>query len=122
VHRPPKRPEEKQDTPELLDQTHVALRKLLIERQIDEGVYAKNVVALAMRWLIIGRIEDANAMLCELTLEYVTKDLPEQMETDEDFRAVAHAVAQGLGSLPMDLDEDDVHLAALLVERPVAKA
>jgi hypothetical protein len=118
--RPPV--EEKPDTPKMLDETHVALRKMLLSKQIKEEVYAKNIVAIALRWIILGRIEDANAMICELTTEYLTEDLPRQMLEDDDFRVVAHQVAETLGSMPMDLDEDDAELAPMLIGRPDAKA
>lgn len=95
---------------------------MLISRQIDELVYAKHIIGLAERWICLGRIEDASAMVCELTEEYLTQDLPKQMIMDEDFMLVALDVAATLAALPMDLDDDDVALATLLLEKPVAKA
>jgi hypothetical protein len=121
VHRQ-RRPEDKPDTPEILDQTHVALRRMLIDKEIPEEVYAKNIVALAARWIILRRMEDANAMICELTDEYITQDLPVQMQTDDNFREVANMVSERLSEMPMDLDDDDVQLASLMVEKPTAKA
>lgn len=122
MHRLRPSTEAKPDTPGVLDDTHVALRKMLISKQISEEVYAKNIVALALRWILIDRVEDANAMVCELTEEYLQEDLPGQMRADLDFRIVAHQVAEILGAIPMELDEDDGELATMLIDRPVAKA
>jgi hypothetical protein len=115
-------PEIKPDTPEILDQTHVALRKMLIGGQISEEVYARNAISLALRWVLLGRAEDASAMVCELTPKYVREDLAVQMVLDDDFRIVAHQVAAALAERPLDMDDDDVQLALLLLERPAAKA
>jgi hypothetical protein len=91
-------------------------------KQISEDIYHKNLVSLAARWILLGRIEDANAMVCELTDDYIAHTMPYQMQVDEDFRTVANHVSASLSALPLDLDADDVELAAMLLERPVAKA
>jgi hypothetical protein len=44
------------------------------------------------------------------------------MELDDDFRLVAHQVAAALSERPLDMDDDDVQLTLLLLERPAAKA
>ncbi len=115
-------PPEQQDTPEILDQTHVALRQMWAGKQITEDVYHKNLVALAARWIMLGRIEDANAMVCELSPDYVAHTMPYQMQTDDSFRTIANGVSASLSALPLDMDQDDVELALLLLEKPTAKA
>jgi len=114
--------ENKPDTPEILDQTHVALRQMLLAKQIEDDVYGKNVVTLAARWILLGRTEDASAMVCELDQNYVSHVLPDQMRADPSFRKVAFQVSASLSALPLDLDDDDVALALMLLERPKAKA
>ena len=115
-------PSEKPDTPEILDQTHVALRRMRMAEQITEDVYHKNLVALAARWIMLGRIEDASAMVCELTPSYVANTMPYQMQVDDDFREIANAVSASLSARPLDMDQDDVELAVLMLEKPIAKA
>ncbi len=122
MHRIPNPTSDQPDTPEILDQTHVALRQMLLGEHITLDIYCKNLVALASRWILLGRIEDASAMVCELPVDYVTDTLPLQMELDDNFRKVANNVSASLSARPLDLDEDDVHLALLLLEKPKAKA
>jgi hypothetical protein len=113
---------EKPDTPEILDQTHVAVRQMLHAEQITEDIYHKNLVSLAARWIVLGRIEDANAMVCELTPNYVAHTMPYQMQVDDAFRKVANFVSASLSAQPLDVDSDDVELVAMLLDKPVAKA
>lgn len=122
MHRSPKQTEKGPDTPELLDQTHVALRQMLATHQIPDDVFYKNVVMVAARWILIDRVEDASAMVCELPPDYVAHTLPSQMKEDPSFRKVAHRVSVSLSALPLDLDDDDVQLALMMLERPKAKA
>jgi len=115
-------PTEKPDTPEILDQTHVALRRMWHNEQITEDIYHKNLVSLAARWILLGRIEDANAMVCELSPDYVAHSMPYQMQVDPDFRTVANSVSASLSAFPLDADEEDVELALLMLEKPKAQA
>ncbi len=114
--------DDQEDTPKVLDDTHVALRKMFSDEAITDEVYYKNVIALCMRWIALGRMEDAVGMVTELPAEYVRNVLPEQMRDDPAFRSVAIGVARRLAQNPLELDEDDVELALMLLERPKAKA
>lgn len=111
-----------EDDPKTLDETHVALRNLYRNGQIEEQDYFKGIIGLAARWILLGRREDAISLVCELTPDYVRVGMPYQMSQDEDFRVVAHSIAEAVALILPDMDEDDVQIALMLTEKPVAKA
>lgn len=115
-------PKELEDTPLVLDGTHVALRNMLADSRITSDVFYKNIVALSMRWIALGRVEDAVGMVTELPADYVRHVLPEQMRLDPDFRQVALGVARRLAQNPLEMDEADVALALMLLEKPKNQA
>lgn len=115
-------PELTEDTPEILDRFHLSLRDLLEKGDLHEHDYFKGIISLAVRWISIGREEDAVRLVGELTPEYVKHGMPLQMATDETFRVVAHTVAQTLDGYSPDMDDDDVKLALMMLERPKAQA
>ncbi len=110
------------DTPALLDRTHVALRDLLVKNQIDEYDYFKALIALASRWIVLEMNEDAAQLICELSPGYIEFGMPFQMVEDENFRVVAHSVAQVLHAHSPNMSNDDVAYAILLTSKPKAQA
>ena len=112
----------KTDDPAKLDEAHIALRELRLAGQINLHDYFKALTSLAARWVLLGRNEDAVSLLCELPPEWVRVSLPWEMHEDPAFREVAHSVADVLAKTLPDVDEEDVRLALMLVEKPVAKA
>lgn len=114
--------EQKTDDPAKLDESHVALRELRSAGQIGDHDYFKALTTLAARWVLLGRNEDAISLLCELPPDWVRVSLPWEMQEDPGFGELALSVAEVLSRTLPDLDEDDVRLALMLVERPAAKA
>jgi hypothetical protein len=113
---------EGEDTPEKLDESHVALRDMWQSGQLQEHDYFRGLVALAARWILLGKHEDAVSLVCELTPDFIRYGMPHEMQQDESFRKVAFPIAQALAKTLPDVDEEDVRLALMLVERPVAQA
>ncbi len=112
----------KPDTPLLLDKTHVALKDLLLKNQIDEYDYFKALVALAARWIVLEKNEDARELVSELSPGYIEVGLPFQMVEDTSFRLVAYAVAKALSANSPEMSDEDVRLALMLTSKPKAQA
>jgi len=106
-----------------LDTAHIAVRTMFRKGEISEEAYFKVVVHLAYNWMVmLERKEDAKSLLCELTPDYVQYVLPRQMSEDSNFKREALALARAVSNGLPDMDDDDVQMVLMLLDRPVAKA
>lgn len=109
-------------TPEPLAGCRSALRELYRHRQIDEATYFKGLVDLAFYWVELGDREQVVSLFSDVTPEYLDFALRSHIQEDPEFAAHALAVATYIDGNTPHVEDDDVKIALMLLEKPVAKA
>jgi hypothetical protein len=113
---------DEKSTPDGLDMCHIALRTMLRDGQIQQETYFKGIVDLAFHWIELGERECALSLVHELSDDYVNHTLRCQIQEDPEFAAQALAVATYLDNGLPNVDDEDVKIALMLLNRPEAKA
>lgn len=109
-------------TPESLAGCRLALRSLFLNRQIDEPTYFKGLIDLAFRWVELGDREQVVSLFSDVTPEYIDYALRSHIQEDAEFAAHALVVATYIDGNTPNVEDDDVKIALMLLEKPVAKA
>lgn len=79
---------------EKLQKVESALTDMFSKKQIDEGVFYKGMVALALEYALEGEYEHAGVLVGRCSSEYVTEVMPQQMMSDESFGSLAYRLAR----------------------------